>query len=216
MQLIRPNMSHLVIFMVYFCRICDWIHLEESYKCWYSGTVKACAPKSACLYPDSTLCAALSLLLTSMRTNVLFPSSSTARPGVVKWVIRGLRSTFPIGLREVPLICWVGILLSLLCVLCPAPSPPRRTREAVNPPWSSPRPHWSSLPLYTLLLLPPLTRGSGGSNFHFPKSERRRAVICQFGLNGADSGLNVVFPPGCAIQSSRGGRGIQGAGVMLE
>ena len=40
-----------------------------------------------------------------------------------------------------------------------------------------------------------------------PKSERRRAVICQFGLNRVDSGLNVVFPPGYAIQTSRGGGG---------
>lgn len=44
-----------------------------------------------------------------------------------------------------------------------------------------------------------------------PKSERRRAVICQFGLNGVDRGLNVVFPPGYAIQTS-GGAGRWGVG----
>lgn len=49
--------------------------------------------------------------------------------------------------------------------------------------------------------------------FTSPKSERRRAVICQFGLNGADGRLNVVFPPGCAIQTSRGGRGAAASGV---
>lgn len=48
------------------------------------------------------------------------------------------------------------------------------------------------------------------------KSERRRAVICQFGLNGVDSGLNVVFPPGYAIQTSRGGGWTQQRGVILE
>lgn len=65
---------------------------------------------------------------------------------LVKWVIRELRSTFsPIGLRELALNCWVGILPSFLRVLCLALSQVRRTTEAVNPPQSTPWPHWSSL-----------------------------------------------------------------------
>lgn len=104
-----------------------------------------------------------------MRANAVFSSVRTARSGVAKWVIRGLRSTFPIGLSEAPLICWVGILLSFLCVLCRTPSPPRRTREAVNPPQSTPLPHRPSLS--------PCTHPSCFSTNSFWRLRRMVAVV---------------------------------------
>lgn len=141
-----------------------------------------------------------------------------------------MRSTFfHIGLREVPFELPSRHSSPLFSVFSVRHRHRRGGQgEAVNPPRSTPRPQRrrSSPPPPPFLHLPrqqPLEAqadGGGGGTFHFPKSERRRAVICQFGLNGEDSGLNVVFPPGCAIQTSRGGRGTQGAGcnarVKLE
>lgn len=55
---------------------------------------------------DSTLRAALSLLLTSMGANAVFPCvPARLGQGVVECVVRGLRSTFPTGLWEDLLIC---------------------------------------------------------------------------------------------------------------
>lgn len=91
---------------------------------------------------SSRLNSVLSLRLTCIGPNAVFRRSE--RLGVVKWPIQWTRVNFPHW-------SWWSSFdllsshssLSFLCVLCPAPSPLRRTREAVNPPWSAPRPAFS-------------------------------------------------------------------------
>ncbi|CAB1457109.1 unnamed protein product [Pleuronectes platessa] len=129
--------------------------------------------------------AALSLPMTSRRPNAVFSCARAARPRVGK--CRHRRG------GQGSLLTHLGPLRGLAGPRAPPP---------VLPP-----PPPSSTPTSSIF------RADGcGGTFHFPKSERRRAVICQFGLNGADGGLNVVFPPGCTIPTS-GGEGDTGSGV---
>ena len=232
---LRVKISQLLAFFFFFLFISGFGFLFGAWKrddasegvyCWFNAFDLDRCRFSGTAFPPSltalTLCAALSLLLTPVRATAVFWGGKVGDSGFWGQLF------FTLVSGKFLLSCWVGILLLFSpCSLSGTVTAgedkgrllthlgPLLGLSAVRS--SPPSP---SLHLPRQQPLEAQADGGGGGTFHFPKSERRRAVICQFGLNGEDSGLNVVFPPGCAIQTSRGGRGTQGAGcnarVKLE